>query len=93
MTEEQFKNLKIGDIVYDSYLFNDQGSILKFNNYAKSDFLINNNFYLTQLEANIVYIKNELLWLEHAIFNKHKRIKEFKNKYKDFIKEHCEYFI
>ena len=92
MTEEQFKNLKIGDIVYDSYLFNDRGSILKINNYAKNDFLID-NFYLTQLEANIVYIKNELLWLEHAIFNKHKRIKEFKNKYKDFIKEHCEYFI
>ena len=42
MTEEQFKNLKIGDIIYDSCFFNDQGSILKFNNYAKSDFLINN---------------------------------------------------
>ena len=96
MTEEQFKNLKIGDVVYDSYLFNDQGSILKFNNYDKSDILIYNNFHLTQLEANIVYIKNELLWLENAIVDEWKKmriIKKFKNKYKDFIKEHCEYFI
>ena len=38
MTEEQFKNLKIGDIIYDSSSFNDQGTILKFNNYAKMIF-------------------------------------------------------
>ena len=72
MTEEQFKNLKIGDIIYDSSSFNGQGTILKFNNYAKSDFLIN-NFHLTQLEANIEYIKNELLWLENAIVDEWKK--------------------
>ena len=95
MTEQEFKNLKVNDIIYDSSLFNDQGTILKFNNYAKNDLLIN-NFHLTQLEANIVYIKNELLWLENAILDEWKRmrrIKEFKNRYKDFMKEHCEYFI
>ena len=95
MTEEQFKNLKVNDIIYDSSSFNDQGTILKFNNYAKNDLLIN-NFHLTQLEANIMYIKNELLWLENAILDEWKRmrrIKEFKNRYKDFMKEHCEYFI
>ena len=95
MTEQEFKNLKVNDIIYDSSSFNDQGTILKFNNYAKNDLLIN-NFHLTQLEANIVYIKNELFWLENAIVDERKKmriIKAFKNKYKDFMKEHCEYFI
>ena len=96
MTEQEFKNLKVNDIIYDSSSFNDQGTILKFKvAYAKNDLLIN-NFHLTQLEANIVYIKNELFWLENAIVDERKKmriIKAFKNKYKDFMKEHCEYFI
>ena len=95
MTEEQFKNLKVNDIIYDSSSFDDQDTILKFNNYAKNDFLID-NFHSTQLEANIEYVKNELLWLENAIVDEWKKmriIKKFKNKYKDFMKEHCEYFI
>ena len=48
MTEQEFKNLKVNDIIYDSSSFNDQGSVLKFNNYAKNDLLIN-NFHLKRI--------------------------------------------
>lgn len=57
-----------------------------------------NSNSMSEKEATILYIKNELNWLSiHLKVNKNgfikRRIKNFKNKYKSFIEENVEYFI
>lgn len=63
----------------------------------KSFIELNSNS-MSEKEATILYIKNELNWLStHLKVNKNgfikRRIKNFKNKYKSFIEENVEEFI
>ncbi len=103
MTEQEFKNLKVNDIIY-SYIKNNSGLFLnrvvkvlyengKFyivldNGPTTYSDLWSSAFYLDEKQCKIDYIK----WYRKYNFDVY-LTKALDKKYKEFIKENIEWFI